>query len=373
MRTTKLGTLLIALLLHCTPSWAGNDANGSMAICANAAAAGTTAQNQCSQPRSMKLQGRAEVQSAVPINPGFEAWRASQAYRAGSAAMAANQYKIAAQFFHAAGDGFETAVGEGKPVADARYAEAQACRLDKQDEEAARLFRVSIDLFKKYDPTNPYIKAGQGYLDKLSKSTKLKGNVEKTAPPKPKPKPIYAEQEGRIDSVESNVKLHGKAADATFKLAALKDGEALGGRCLSEAAAADVSDGYVKDAVYKGFLKMTCLEFAALGCNYYTAPNDYKAIKADGKTVIVGATDDAWNPVLRLTINGKDYGISMFLPGIAKSSKNVLVVTDNHHVLAIDPRKQDIWKLVPVFHKNGTADFSWWKLTHTKKGVPKKG
>jgi hypothetical protein len=347
----------------------------SMAI-----AASTETSNGAAKP--LKLQGRAEVQDArlePRRDPRLEAWHADMNYRRGAMALSANDYKAAAEFFKQSADGYESAIGPSKFVGDARFAQAQACRLAKLDSEAERLFKVAVDLFRKYDPGNPYLRAGQGYLDELGKAklkakvatTQLKGqtstNELKAEASIPKLQPPM---EGRIDSVDRHVTLQGK----TMQLAgSLKDEDLFNGAKLqAEAATADLSEKYVKDRIYKGFVKMTCLEFAALGGNYYTAPDNYKTFTSDeGKPVIIGATDDNWNqatyPAIRLKLNQKDYNVSMFLPGLAKSSRNVMVITDDRHVLAIDPRKDDVWKLVPVFNKNGTADFNWWKLTHTKR------
>lgn len=323
-----------------------------------------------------KLQGRAEVENAR--DPAYEAWIASQNYRRGAVALAANDYKLAASCFKQAGDGFAGSAGHERYLAEARFAQAQSCRLAKLDDEANKLYKVAVDLFRKYDPQNPYLKAGQGILDEIARASKLKGQASTTklqgaasttklqGEAATTPAIYQPPMEGKLASVDSTVVLKGKAINLESKL---KDTDFFNGaKRMMDPGVADVSENYVKDAVYKGFVKMTCLEFAALGHNYYTAPDSYHAFKApNGKTVIVGATDNEDNPVIRLKLNDKQYGVSMYLPGLSKSSRNVLLVNDGTHVLALDPRKQDVWKLVPVFNKNGTADFSWWKLTHVKK------
>lgn len=306
------------------------------------------------------LQGRAEVQQQLYTN--LQAWQAAQAYRQAVVALSAKDFSVAAKYFRQAGDAFASA-GEGRFLAQSRFAEAQSLRLLKQNEQAANLFEQSVELFRKYEPNSRFLKAALDQLNYLKKGRQLKGKIAQT-------EPTFQALPALRDTVSRTVPLKGKITqlqDGT-SIASLKDNDFFtGGRLLPQAASVDVSDGYVRDTVYKAFVQMDCLEFTALGGNYLTAPENYKAFKADGKTVVVGAMDDFGSPVIGLTLNGRQYRVCMDLPGMSKYSKNVLVVTDGQHVLAIDPRTRDTWKLVASFaHRK--PDFSWSKLIHDKKG-----
>jgi hypothetical protein len=322
-----------------------------------------------SQPAPLRLQGAAEYRQI--LNPQLAAWQATQFYRTGAAAMAYGDYMTAAQYFKLSGDIFETALGPGKLAAESRFAEAQMCHLMRMEPRAVALFRIAADMFQRYDPYNPYLKAAMDMsqpekpkpLEAKITVTHLKGAVEKHEAPKLVALPAMA------DSVDRNITLKGgvaQFADGT-KFGALKDDQVFRvGKALADAVPAEISDNYIKAAIKKAFLKMTCLEFAALGGNYYTAPDLYKAFKAKGKTVVIGAADDFWSPVLKLKLNGNEYGVCMDLPGLSSGSKVILPVTDGEHVLAIDPRTGDSWKLQATPGRK-TPDFNWWKLTHTKK------
>lgn len=331
-----------------------------------------------SQPSApVRLQGKAEIQQQV-MNPQYVAWQAGMMYRLGGAALDNRNYELAAEYFKQAGDRFQLSVGEGKFVGESRFAEAQARRFLRQDAKAADLFQIAAEQFQQYDPYNPFLKAAldslaylrplHGKLDKTaSKPKSLVGKVTQSQPQTsmhllPMPLPRMANVVDKNVTLKANVT---KLENGTL-IASLKDNELFTRGLLPEAAAVDVSDKFVHDAVYKAFLKMTCLESAALGGNYYTAPDEYKAFKADSKTVVVGAANEFWSPVVRLKLNGKEYPICMDLPGMSKGTKNVLLVHDGEHVLALDPRTGDSWKLMAVTTSK-LPDFSWWKLTHTKK------
>ena len=305
-------------------------------------------------PKSQKLQGRAEV--AQPL----EGWQASQAYRQGFAAMNANNFAAAANCFKVAGDGFE-ASGEGVHAGEARFAEAQACKLMRQDAQAAKLFARAADLFKKFDPSNPFLKASLARM--ADRKPALQGKLShsdvrlRSLPP-------------QMDTVQRNIPLKGKVTELEdgTKVASLHDDDFFTGgqrRLLPEAAAADISEGFVKDQILKAFAQMNCLEFSALGGNTYTAPDNYTSLKSGGKPIVIGASDELWSPSIKLFLNGKQYAISMDLPSMNKYSHNVLVVTDGQHVLAIDPRTHETWKLMAaVAKKQKRPEFNWQKLQH---------
>ncbi len=308
----------------------------------------------------IRLEGKAEFQQFNTIS----SWQASQAYRQGVAALSLKDFAMAADYFKQAGNGFAAASDAGKYLAEARYAEGQSRRLLKQEGQAAKLFNEAIDLFRQYDLKSPYLKAAVDYRNSLTKSKELKGHVSGFTTD-------LHSLPAQMDTVNHHIVLKGKLTkleDGT-KISALKDDDFFNGgtkRLLTEAAAVDVGDGFVHNAIYKAFVQMNCLEWAELGGNYYTAPDNYFALKSGGKTVVVGASDQFWSPVIQLTLNGHQYGVCMDLPGMSAYSHNVLVVTDGQHVLAIDPRTYDTWKLTASFTKR-RPEFAWSKLTHVKK------
>ncbi len=307
--------------------------------------------------QSLKLEGKAEM--AAPL----EGWQASQAYRQGFAAMASSNFGAAARYFKDAGDSFE-ASGEGKFAGQARFAQAQACRMLKQNVQAAKLYGMAAALLRKYDPGSPYLKTAIAQMD--TRKITLYGNTSQTAV-------TLRALPAQMETVTRNVPLKGKVTqleDGT-KIASLHNEDFFNGgskRLLPEAAACDVADGYVKDQILKAFAEMNCLEFAALGGNSYTAADNYTALKSGDKTIVVGASDEFWSPSIKLYLNGRQYGVCMDLPGMNKYSHNVLVVTDGQHVLAIDPRTKDTWKLMASFAKK-TPEFNWEKLSHIKKST----
>jgi hypothetical protein len=307
-------------------------------------------------PKSQKLQGRAEV--AQPL----EGWQASQAYRQGFAAMSANNFAAAASCFKVAGDGFE-ASGEGVHAGEARFAEAQACKLMRQDAKAAKIFGMAADLFKRYDPSNPFLKASLARMEE--KKPPLQGKLTHRASPDVRLRSLPPQ----MDTVQRNIPLKGNVTelDDGTKVASLHDNDFFTGgqkRLLPEAAAADINEGFVKEQILKAFAQMNCLEFAALGGNTYTAPDNYTSLKSGGKPIVIGASEELWSPNIKLFLNRKQYGISMDLPGMNKYSHNVLVVTDGQHVLAIDPRTHDTWKLMAGVAKKKGPEFNWQKLGH---------
>jgi hypothetical protein len=296
----------------------------------------------------------------------ISAWQACQIYRQGVAALTMNNLDLAAQYFKQAGDGFAMSPAQGKFQAESRFAEAQARRLLKQYAQAAKLFACAAELLGKYDPGSPYLKAALSYMNNLPGQRRLHGKASHNES-KLRALPVMA------DMVERNLVLKGKITqlDDGTKIALLKDNEFFTGgskRLLPEAAGVDLSDAYVHKTIYKAFVDMDCLEFADLGGNYYTAPDNYKVFKSGGKAVVIGASDQFWGPVLQVAISGRQYGICMDLPGMSTSSHNILVVTDGQHILAIDPRTSDTWKLTASF-SGRVPDFSWLKLTHPKKAA----
>jgi hypothetical protein len=326
------------------------------------------------QPLQQKvLQGGTSVYHAR--DPYLEVWRASMLYQQGAYALYSQDPRFAADCFKQSGDAFEMSIGEGRFLAESRFAEAQSRRLMGQIPQSARLFQIAVDIFRRTDPYNPYLVAGLQNLQ-------LMGFVDKQvkAPPPPKkqaPSPAkikLQEMQPKIASIDRTLKGGlTELADGTL-IASLHDTDFFDGskKLLPQVAGCDLSDKFLKASIYNAFLEMTCLEFAALGANYLTAPDVYKPFLADGKPVLVGASEDIWeSPTAKIAINGKEYNVPMALPGISKYSHNVALLTDGQHVLALEPRKNDIWKLVPVFNKTGASDFNWWKLTHTKrKSIP---
>ncbi len=322
------------------------------------------------QPR-MKLEGKAEM--AAPLFTNLREWQASQYYKQGVSALSVNNLYGAAEQFRIAEAGFAMA-NNGRFQAQAKYAEAQTRRMLRQNAQAATLYAAAAELFRKYDPTSPYLKASIDQVGLLSMVGKTAPNnkkplqgqaTENELPPEQQLKSLPA----MTDHVDKVVPLSGSVTQLAggIKVDSLKDGDFFnGGNQLPKAAAVNVSDAYVKNTVLKAFTDMTCLEFAALGGNYYTAPDLYSSFKVNGKAIVVGASDQAFSPSIKLTINGKQATVAMDLPGMSRHSKNILLVTDEQHVLAMDPRTKDTWKLVTSFHKS-VPEFNWWKLTHEKK------
>jgi hypothetical protein len=303
-------------------------------------------------------------------DPRLEIWRASQLYQQGSFALYMRDPYNAAECFKQSGDAFEGSIGEGRFLAESRFAEAQCRRLMGQIPQSARLFQTAVDIFRRTDPYNPYLFAGVQNL-------RLMGFADKEVKPAPKKKLVASavklklqELKPQIASIDRTLKGGiTKLEDGTL-IASLQDEQFFDGskKLIPKIAGCDISDKFLKGALHNAFIEMTCLEFAALGANYLTAPDVYKPFLVDGKPVLISASEDAWSsPTAKIGINGQDYNVSMTLPGINKHSHNVALVTDGQHVLALDPRKNDVWKLVPIFKAKGQSEFNWWKLTHIKK------
>lgn len=350
---------LLGLLMTRTAFSRSVDGNSQSPLQSQSGTLAGTPDNSKESSR-FKLEGKAEFQQYNNI----AAWQASQAYRQGITALSVKDYSTAADYFSQAGRGFAASSESGKYLAEARFAEGQARRLLKQNAQAAALFAEAVELFRKYDLHSSFLKAAVDYRNSLTKTEPLKGHVSTIAPS------LHA-LPAQMDTVNRHIVLTGKLTkleDGT-RIASLKDDDFFNGgakRLLTEAAAADVSDPYVKNTIYKAFVQMNCLEWAELGGNYYTAPDSYTALKYGGKTIVVGASDQFWSPVIKLLIDGHQYGICMDLPAMSAYSHNVLVVTDGQHVLAIDPRTYDTWKLTASFGKH-RPEFTWSKLTHIKK------
>lgn len=315
------------------------------------------------------------------LDPNFEFYTGSQNYYQASFELANQRYKGAADCYKRAGDAFQN-LGEYKAMANARYGEAGALMLLKDNVNAHRLFGEAQELFRKYDPYSPFLKASMDYGSKLEpklkgdlKSNTLKGAVDSDIILKPGMlKPMMAREAPKA-IVDSNIVLKNKITrleDGT-KIFDLKAQDFFNGSryMLPEAAALDVKQGFVDDTIYKAFVGMDCLEFGALGANYMNAKENYRPFKSGDKTIVIGASDQFWSPVVKIKINGKEYGIAMDLPGISKNSRNVLLLTDGNHIAAIDPRTKDTWKLNMSFDKKN-GDFNWVKLSHPKKANKKK-
>lgn len=324
----------------------------------------------------MQLHGGASVSQAR--DPYLEVWRGSQLYQQGAFAMSYNDFRFAAECFRQSGDAFLGALGEGRFAAESRFAEGQCRRFMGDNQRAGKLFQIAADMFRRADPYNPYLRAAL-------QNMMLMGYVDKPAPPplvaqKPKPAKVVAaiaalkELRPNMACVERVLKGNAtKLSDGTL-IASLHENDFFSGsrKLVPRAAGCDVSDKFIKAAVHRTFLKMTCLEFAALGANYLTVNEVYKPFLSDDKPVVIGVSDDVETPSAKIAINGKEYNVPMDLPNVAKYSKNVLLLTNGQQVIAVDPRKDDVWKLMPAFNDKGKAEFNWWKLTHTKKGVASK-
>lgn len=331
-------------------------------------------------PMKAPLQCGIQVRQKRMVDPNFEFYTGSQNYYQASFELANQRYQGAADCYKRAGDAFQN-LGEYKAMANARYGEAGALMLLKDKVNARRLFGEAEELFRKYDPYSPFLKASMDYGSKLEpklkgdlKSNTLKGGVESMVLKPGMLKPMMA-REAPVAKVDSNIVLKNKITrleDGT-KIFDLKAQDFFNGSryMLPEAAALDVKQGFIDDTIYKAFVGMDCLEFGALGANYMNAKENYRPFKSGDKTIVIGASDQFWSPVVKIKINGKEYGIAMDLPGISKNSRNVLLLTDGNHIAAIDPRTKDTWRLNMSFASK-SGDFNWVKLTHPKKANKKK-
>jgi hypothetical protein len=317
---------------------------------------------QSTAPSRLVLQGGVQTFEHIPA-PGFcPAANGFATYQQAWYALGQKQYKLAADNFALAGDQMEAGGGQSRFLAEARFAEAQTRRLMGQYDRAGDLYKRSIAIFEQTDPQSFYLKAARQTLQDLT-TTPLKGKVQKNKDfLKAMPLP-------GIDSVSRQVKLSERVTelDNGVSISTLHNGDFFNRSrgTLAQAAGVDISDSYVKDVVYRAFLKMNCLETSAVGATNYTAPLFYKPILSDGKPVAVGAGSDFLSPVAELKLNGKNYKVPMDLPHISPNSRNVLLVTDDKHVLAIDPRTSEAWKLCASFSKK-LPEFNWWKLGRQK-------
>lgn len=308
-----------------------------------------------------------------PQQAGYCQARGFSAYQQGWYALGHQQFQIAADYFQIAGDQLEAGTGQSRFLAEARFAEAQTRRLMGQYDRSADLYRKAIAVFQQVDPTSFYLKAAFQALKEMGKATyapvnkkaPLKGEVKKQAseeltPLFPKEDTMHVGRDvvltSRVTKLDNGTSILNLADGAFFNRSR---------GMLTQTAAVDVSDNFVKDCVKKAFLKMNCLEMTTLGATHYSAPTEYRAIKSGGSPIAVGGGNDLTCPVAELKLNGKMYKVPMDLPHISANSKNVLLITDTRHVLAIDPRTNDTWKLCANFSRK-IPDFNWWKLGRQK-------
>lgn len=297
------------------------------------------------------------------------------AYQQGWQLLNMRQFHYAADYFQMAGDQMEASGGASRYLAEARYAEAQTRRLIAQYDRSKALYKRAIAIFEQVDPTSFYLKAARDALKEMSpqedkpakpvKSAPLKAAVKKTAPPaKLTPMPVPG-----VEKVASEVPLSGKITqlDNGVAINSLHDGDFFNRSrgTLTQTAAVDISDNFVKDVIHKAWAKMNCNETAEIGATHYSAPVFYKAIKSGGKPLAVGAGNDLLSPVAELKLNGKIYKVPMDLPHISPNSRNVLLITDDRTVLAVDPRTSESWKLNANFSKK-VPEFNWTKLGKQK-------
>lgn len=127
------------------------------------------------------------------------------------------------------------------------------------------------------------------------------------------------------------------------------------------AGVADPNAGKEKKVLYKGFLKMNCLEFNELGANYYTAEKNYHGVGI--KYGISGRSSGAIEGDTTVSYGGRDHTIHMAMPGFRGGQ--VFLYSNDRHLIAIDPRTYDAWLWEPksTFSDLGGA---WKKLTHRK-------
>lgn len=290
------------------------------------------------------LQGKAELTEQADNN--LHAWQASQVYKEGVKALINKEYGLAAQFFKIAGDGFASAgANNEKYLAESRYAEGQSRRLLGQKQSAIKLYREAISLFRRYDPLSPYLKAAVDNLSSISQP--LQGHLAKADIKVP----ALTELSG-IQSVERDVTLKGAATDT-------------GNISLKAAKASSITEAHIKKTILQAFVKMTCLETAELGSNYFTAAERYMPLKSGGKSIAVPASSGFSAPIITLKLNGQSHNVAIDLPDLSASRRTVYLVTDGKNLLAIDPATYDVWKLYSKIDKHNTT-FDWRKLTHQK-------
>lgn len=327
---------------------------------------------QLPPPPPMYLQGGVQQTYRMPMPQYCPTMNGFGAYQQGWYALGQQQFRIAADYFQIAGDQMEASAGETKFLAEARFAEAQTRKLMGQYDRSRDMYKRAIALFEATDPRSFYLNAAKQALKELppiKDNTPIKSNKplkavikESDSMMKSMPLPSY-------DKVESNIPLSGNVTqlDNGVDISTLHNGDFFNRSrgTLPQSAGVDISDQYVKDVLKKAFLKMNCLETGAVGATHYSAPTSYKPIRSLGKPIAVGAGSDLLCPTAELRINGKICKIAMDLPNISKNTRNVLLVTDDRHVLAIDPRTNETWKLCTNFKKK-LPEFSWWKLGRQK-------
>lgn len=155
--------------------------------------------------------------------------------------------------------------------------------------------------------------------------------------------------------------LQGKADSSMFPLSTNKR-FARGLTPMSAlAGVAEPIAGKEKKVLYKGFLKMNCLEFNELGANYYTADKNYRGVGI--KYGISGRTSGAIEGDTTVSYGGRDHTIHMAMPGFRGGQ--VFLYSNDQHLIAIDPRTYDAWVWEP---KSTFSDLggTWKKLTHRK-------
>lgn len=310
--------------------------------------------------------GPQQYQYCPPMN-GFAT------YQQGWFALGQQQYQVAADYFQIAGDQMEATMGQTKFLAEARFAEGQTRKLLGQYDRSRDCYKRAVAIFEQTDPRSFYLNAAKGALKEMQPK------LDKLPPPKSN-KPLRAEVKQSqalltpmpnpgFEKVEENVPLSGNVTqlDNGVDITTLHDGDFFNRSrgTLPQAAGVDISDTFLKDAVHKSFLKMNCVETTIVGANHYTANTEYKALRSKGKPIAVGVGSDLLCPTAELRINGKICKVPMDLPGISPNSRNVLLVTDDRHILALDPRTSEVWKLCSNFKKK-IPDFWWWKLQRRK-------
>ena len=295
--------------------------------------------------KSFMLQGKAEIIETKDNN--MRAWQAAQTYKLGVSSLTEKRYAIAAGYFKSAGNAFAAIPGNEKFLAEAKFAEGQSRRLMGQKKAAYELYQEAIDLFRQYDPLSPYLQAA---LDNINSPARgVHGGVSLSDI---RWKALTAATS--IQAVERDVYLKGQATDLDAN-----------GQMHSGKATSDITEVSIKKTVLQAFVKMTCLETAELGSNYYTAADRYVPLKANGKALVIAASSGFLAPIIRIRLNGRFYNVGVDLPDLSNNRKNVYLVTDERNVLAIDPATYDVWKLYAKFDKQN-GKFEWKKLTHTK-------
>ncbi len=282
-------------------------------------------------------------------------------------ALGQKQYKVAADMFQIAGDQMEATGGESRFLAEARFAEAQTRRLMGQYDRSYSMYKRSIELFQKTDPRSFYLKAAQDALKDMLKNNPppLRGEVKKNNTPLLKAMPLP-----EVDKVSGVVTLssHITQLDTGTAINTLHNGDFFNRSrgTLMQSAGVDISEDYVKNTLHKAFLKMNCQETTVVGANHYSATLFYRPIMtSDGKVMAVGVGSDLLSPSAEVKINGKNYKISMDLPHVSPNTRNVMLCTDDRHVIAIDPRTSEAWRLEANFSKK-VPDFNWFKLGRDK-------